>query len=272
MFAGIDVGSATTKSVLLDQNGVIISSHIIPSGKDFRRSAQAVLNEALDKAKLSIGDIVSTVTTGYGRFVTGLQSKAVTEISCCGRGAFFLCPTARTIIDVGGQDSKAIRINGSGRVIDFALNDKCAAGTGRFLERIATSLEIGLDNMAELSVNSPTKLPISSTCTVFAETEVVSRISSGEPIESIVRGLHNALASRIYTLVARLVIEEDIFMCGGGAKNAGLVKELKEMLGEIILPDIEPRLVSALGAALIARERYLGDIQLKPQHKSLSKR
>ena len=212
-------------------------------------------SECQGKKKFSLDDVASIVTTGYGRFISGLDSKAMSEITCCAQGAHHLHPGARTLIDIGGQDSKAIKINSAGRVVQFSLNDKCAAGTGRFLERIAVSLELELDRMAELSINSENKLPISSTCTVFAETEVISRISSGEPIESIVRGLHSALASRIHTLAVGLNIEKDIFVCGGGAKNGGLVKELRELLGDVVLPsDVDPRLVPAIGAALIARE------------------
>lgn len=254
MFAGVDLGSTSTKAVLLDDAGTIMGTHLAPSGNNFRRTAEAVLHTVMDQTHSSLDDIAAMVTTGYGRFISGLESKAMSEITCCARGAHYLHPGARTVIDIGGQDSKAIKIDNAGRVVQFSLNDKCAAGTGRFLERIAVSLELELEKMAELSVNSENKLPISSTCTVFAETEVISRISTGEPIESIVRGLHSALASRIHTLVVGLNIEKDIFVCGGGAKNAGLVKELRGLLGEVVLPtERDPRLVPAIGAALLAR-------------------
>ena len=255
VFAGVDSGSTSTKAVLLDEGGTIVGTHIVPSGKDFRKSVKVVLHTAMDKTHSGLDDIAAIVTTGYGRFISGLNSKAMSEITCCGRGAHYLHSPARTVIDIGGQDSKAIRIDNTGKVVQFSLNDKCAAGTGRFLERIAVSLELDLEKMAELSVQSQKKLPISSTCTVFAETEVISRISNGEAIEGIVRGLHSALASRIYILAAGLNIEKDIFVCGGGAKNAGLVKELEELLGEVTLPaGTDPRLVPAIGAALIARD------------------
>ncbi|NLL59085.1 MAG: 2-hydroxyglutaryl-CoA dehydratase, partial [Firmicutes bacterium] len=157
--------------------------------------------------------------------------------------------------DIGGQDSKVIKLDSRGRVIQFALNDKCAAGAGKFLERIAASLELDLEKMAELSMQSSKKLPISTQCTVFAEAEVISRISNGEPLEGIVKGIHSALADRIFTLMTGLNIEKDIMICGGGAKNGGLVKELEGLLGEIVLPrEIDPRLVTAIGAALMARD------------------
>ena len=260
LFAGLDSGSTSTKAVLLDENGTIMGAHIVLSGKDFRKSAETVLRTVMDKTHSGLEDLAAVVATGYGRFITGLNSKAMSEITCCGRGAHHLHPGARTVIDIGGQDSKAIKINNAGKVVQFSLNDKCAAGTGRFLERIAVSLELDLEKMAQLSVHSEKKLPISSTCTVFAETEVISRISNGEPIEGIVKGLHSALASRIYTLAVGLNIEKDIFICGGGAKNAGLVKEIEELFGEAVLPSgIDPRLVPAIGAALIAR-----DLQKEP--------
>lgn len=255
LFAGVDCGSTSTKAVLLDQDGTIRATHIVSSGKDFKKSAETVLRTVMDEIHCGLDDLTAMVTTGYGRFITGMDSKAMSEITCCGRGAHYLHPAAKTVIDIGGQDSKAIKIGGSGKVVQFVLNDKCAAGTGRFLERIAVSLELDLEKMAELSVHSQEKLPISSTCTVFAETEVISRISHGEAVEGIIKGLHNALANRIYILSVGLNIEKDVFVCGGGAKNAGLVKELEELFGEVKLPTgIDPRLVPAIGAALIARD------------------
>lgn len=255
LFAGVDLGSTSTKAILLDEGGVIIGTHIVPSGKNYQKSAEVVLHTVMDKIHSGLDDLAAIVTTGYGRFISGLNSKPMSEITCCGRGTNYLHPGARTVIDVGGQDSKAIMIDNAGKVVQFAMNDKCAAGTGRFLERIAVSLELDLETMAELSVHSQKSLPISSQCTVFAETEVISRVSNGEPIEGIIKGLHSALASRIYALAMGLNIEKDIFVCGGGAKNAGLVKELEECLGEVVLPHgIDSRLVPAIGAALIARD------------------
>jgi predicted CoA-substrate-specific enzyme activase len=260
LFAGIDLGSTSTKAVLMDGGGTPQATGILPSGKNFAKSAETALNQALEQIGASMEEVVAIVTTGYGRYISGFKSMTMSEITCCGRGSHYLKPGARTIIDIGGQDSKAIKVDHTGKVVNFTLNDKCAAGTGRFLERIAVSLELGMDEMAALSVHSETTVPISSTCTIFAETEVISRISNGEPIESIVRGLHHALATRIYTLVVRLNIEKDILACGGGAKNAGLVKELRDLFGNIVLPSgYDPRLVPAIGAALIARERHSGN-------------
>jgi len=256
VFAGIDLGSTSTKAVIINEANQVVGARIISSGRDYRKSAEAVLSSALEQAGSAQDDLHNIITTGYGRFISGLEGKAMTEITCCAVGAHFFHPEVRVVIDVGGQDCKAIKIDASGRVVNFSLNDKCAAGTGRFLERIAASLDLDLDEMGKISVEADTKLPISNTCTVFAETEVISRISNGEPLEGIVRGLHYALASRIYTLIVRLKIEKSILMCGGGAKNIGLVHEIEQLIGEsITLPsNLDPRLIPAVGAALRARE------------------
>lgn len=255
LFAGLDLGSTSTKAVFLDENGTIIGAKIVPTGGNFRKSAEITLHALLDKTCSTLDELGAIVSTGYGRFISGFNSKAMSEITCCGRGAHHLHPTVRTVIDIGGQDSKVIKLDSRGRVIQFALNDKCAAGAGKFLERIAVSLELDLEKMAKLSMQSSIKLPISTQCTVFAEAEVISRISNGESLEGIVKGIHSALADRIFTLMTGLNIEKDIMICGGGAKNGGMVKELEERLGEIVLPqEIDPRLVAAIGAALLARD------------------
>lgn len=255
LFAGLDLGSTSTKAVFLDENGTLIGAKIVPTGSNFRKSAEITLHALLDKTCSTLDELGAIVSTGYGRFISGFSSKAMSEITCCARGAYHLHPTVRTVLDIGGQDSKVIKLDSKGRVMQFALNDKCAAGAGKFLERIAVSLELDLEKMAELSMQSSKKLPISTQCTVFAESEVISRISNGEDLEGIVRGIHSALADRIFTLMTGLNIEKDIMICGGGAKNGGLVKELEGLLGEIVLPqEIDPRLVTAVGAALMARD------------------
>jgi predicted CoA-substrate-specific enzyme activase len=256
-FIGLDLGSTSTKIVLINQDKTIINTYITGSGNNFRKSAGKALNTILSDTDLELNDIANIVATGYGRFISDLDAKPMSEITCCGRGANFLPPGTRTIIDIGGQDSKAIRIDDKGKVLQFAMNDKCAAGTGRFLDRIAASLELSVEEMGEISVNSKEELPISSQCTVFAETEVISKISIGESIEGIVRGLHSALSSRIFNLVVGLNIEKDIFLCGGGAKNIGMIEGLRNHLTEIIVPhDIDPRLVPAIGAALLSCDSY----------------
>ena len=254
-YAGIDSGSTTTKIVIVEESGTIVASEIVPSGSNLRKSADVAFENIERKHHISKDQIERSVPTGYGRFLLGVSSKPYSEITCCARGVFALCPAARTIIDVGGQDCKVIRSDHNGKVKQFSLNDKCAAGTGRFLERIAVSLGLELDQMVRLSLASDSKISISNTCTVFAETEVISRVSSGEDIGNIVKGLHYSLASRIGILLLRLGLEREVFMCGGGALNIALLKELSEVIGAEIIRtnELDCRLVTALGAALMAR-------------------
>jgi predicted CoA-substrate-specific enzyme activase len=260
MFTGIDIGSTSTKVVVMDAQGNM-AHHIVPSGNNFSIGYEKALSKALDTLNGTLKDIVATVTTGYGRHIAKIESEPVTEITCVAKGASFLDSGTRTIIDIGGQDTKAISIDDHGNLINFALNDKCAAGTGRFLEAIAASLGLTLDTFAKISLKSPTILPISNTCTVFAETEVISRLSEGESTDGIARGIHHSLASKIYSLAKRIKIREKILVCGGGALNKGLTRELRDQFGTmgdaIIYPDnLDPRLVPAIGAALIAKEHY----------------
>jgi len=257
MLAGVDIGSTTTKAVLMNSDYQILAYDITLSGNNFKQSCRVTLDAALKKIGASVEDLTSIVSTGYGRYMTELPCKVITEITCCARGAHFLHPEARTIIDIGGQDTKVIRVDEHGRVIDFALNDKCAAGTGKFLERIAVSLGLGMEEMAALSLESNITLPISSTCTVFAETEVISRLSGGEPLQGIVKGLYNSLAGRIHTLAQRMMDHYSVLVCGGGSKDVGLVEELRQMTGAVLLvpQQVDPRLVPAIGAALIAGEQ-----------------
>lgn len=255
-FGGIDSGSTTTKIVIVDEAGTIVASEIVLSGSNLRDSANSAFENIERRDGIRKDQVGGLVPTGYGRFLLGIDSKPISEITCCARGSVALLPSARTIIDVGGQDTKVIRIDSKGTVKQFSMNEKCAAGTGKFLERIAVSLGLELEQMVQLSLASNSKISISNTCAVFAETEVISRISGGEDLGSIVRGLHYSLASRVGTQLVRLGLEKDVFMCGGGALNAALVKELSEVISaEITRPEgLDCRLVAALGAALIARD------------------
>ncbi|MGB4681082.1 MAG: acyl-CoA dehydratase activase [Dethiobacteria bacterium] len=251
--AGIDVGSLSAEAVLLAGDGVIAYA-IVPTGADSKRAAEKALHAALQSAGMQFDDLAMIVATGYGRISVPFAHKRITEITCHGRGAFFLHPAARTVIDVGGQDSKAIRLDDKGRVLDFAMNDKCAAGTGRFLEVMAAALEVELDQLAALSAKASRGTPISSTCTVFAESEVVSLLAAGEPREEIARGLHESVAARISSLVYRVGLEEEVIMTGGVAKNGAVVKALEEKLQVKITVPPEPQIAGALGAALLARD------------------
>ena len=250
-FAGVDIGSTMTKVVIMNQ--AIVASVIGPTGPEHRKLANRVMEEALAKAKLSFDDITYVVATGYGRINVPFADKQITEISCHARGVSYLLPEARTVIDIGGQDSKAIKLS-NGRAVDFVMNDKCAAGTGRFLEVTAEGLGVKLDDMGRLSLAAKNKVEIGSTCTVFAAQEVVAELSAGMPLPDIIAGLHEAIATRIYGMARRLKIEREVALTGGGAKNIGLVKALEVKLGYPVLVPPEPLLTGAIGAALLGKD------------------
>jgi len=253
-FAGVDIGSTMTKVVIMDE--VVLASVIGPTGAEHRRLANKVMEEALERANLSFNDLAYIVATGYGRINVPFADKQITEITCHAKGVLSLFPTVRIAIDIGGQDAKGIKIS-NGRVIDFVMNDKCAAGTGRFLEVIADTLGLKLDEMGEMSLKSKTKVKISSTCTVFAEQEVVSRIAEGAQIEDILAGLHDAIASRVYRMAEKLKIERDVVLTGGVAKNIGVVRAMEEYIGFPVLVPEEPLLTGAIGAAILGKELTL---------------
>jgi len=251
--AGIDVGSLSAEAVLL-KDGRVVTFSIIPTGADSRKAAEKALTAAMESAGLQFDDLAVIVATGYGRISIPFAHKRITEITCHGRGAFYLDPAVRTVIDIGGQDSKVIRLNQQGKVLDFAMNDKCAAGTGRFLEVMATALEVELENLAALSDQAVRAISISSTCTVFAETEVVSLLAGGADRAEIARGLHESIAARTSSLVYRVGLDEAVMMTGGVAKNSAVVKALEEKLQVRIIVPPEPQIAGALGAALLAWE------------------
>jgi predicted CoA-substrate-specific enzyme activase len=254
LFAGIDVGSVSTDAVLLDAQGRIAGSAVTATGASALKASEEALSFALRKARGTPPDIAFTVATGYGRERVPRADATVTEITCHARGARQLFPGAATVIDVGGQDSKVIRLSRDGKVADFAMNDKCAAGTGRFLEVMARTLETDLETMGPLSLSSRRALNVSSTCTVFAESEVISLIASGAAPEDIARGIHVAISERIAALAETIGVLPPAVMTGGVAKNPGARKALEERLGLPLLVPEEPQLAGALGAALIARE------------------
>jgi len=250
-FAGVDIGSTMTKVVIM--NEAILASVIGPTGPEHRKLANRVMEEALGKARLPFEDITYVVATGYGRINVPFADKQITEISCHARGIAHLLPEVRTVIDIGGQDSKGIKIS-NGRVVNFVMNDKCAAGTGRFLEVTAESLGVSLDDMGRLSLEAKNRVDISSTCTVFAAQEVVAKLSEGAELNDIIAGLHRAIATRVYGMVRRLKIEREVALTGGGAKNIGLVRALEAKLGFPVLIPPEPLLTGAIGAALLGKD------------------
>jgi predicted CoA-substrate-specific enzyme activase len=251
--AGIDVGSISAETVILKADK-ILAYNILPTGANSKTAGEKSFNNALEQARIRREDINNTVATGYGRISVPFADKQITEISCHGRGAHFINKKVRTIIDIGGQDSKVIRIDANGKSTDFVMNDKCAAGTGRFLEVMARSLEIPLEEMGTISLKAKSSAIISSTCTVFAESEIVSLVAEGLPLENISNGIHQAIANKISSLAARIGIEEVIALTGGVAKNVGVRKALEDKLGiKLFIPD-EPQIIGALGAAIIAQE------------------
>ncbi len=251
-FAGIDVGSTMTKVVIL--NGGIIASIIGPTGPEHRRLANQVMEKALNQAALSFEKITYIVSTGYGRINVPFADKQFTEITCHAKGIASLFPEAKTIIDIGGQDVKGIKIDGNGKILDFAMNDKCAAGTGRFIEVIADTLGVPLNKVGDLSLQSKNPASISNICTIWAQQEVAASLAEGVPIFDLLAGVHQSLADRIIRMVNRLKVEEAIIVTGGGGKNKGLLKALSEQLGYQILVPEEPLITGALGAALLGKE------------------
>jgi (R)-2-hydroxyacyl-CoA dehydratese activating ATPase len=251
--AGIDIGSLTAKAVILKDNNIIGYS-VMFGGPDVTAAAGRVLAEALEKAGVQQGDLAAVVATGYGRAKVPLAGKSVTEITCDARGTHFLFPEAAMVIDIGGQDSKVISLDGQGRVIDFTMNDKCAAGTGRFLEVMARALDIELNQLGPVSLKHRKEVVISSMCTVFAESEVVSLIAEGYAREDILNGLHQAIASRIAGMAQGLKVEKIIMLGGGVAKNIGVVKALEDKLKTKVKVPPEPQILAALGAAICAQE------------------
>ena len=254
LYAGIDSGSTSTDVVIIDRDKNIIAQSILPTGAGAAAGADRALDEALAQAGLSRSDINATVTTGYGRTAIKLGDQSITEITCHAKGAYFLDPSVRTIIDIGGQDSKVIRLNDDGSVKNFVMNDKCAAGTGRFLELMARTLELSLDDMSRLGLEWKEDVTISSMCTVFAESEVVSLIAENRTPADIIHGLNRSVATKTCALCRRVGGEESYMMTGGVSKNRGVVSEIEKILGVKLHISDKAQLNGALGAALFALE------------------
>ncbi len=254
LYAGIDSGSTSTDVVILNQDREIVAQAILPTGAGAAAGADRALDEALGKAGLTREDITATVTTGYGRGAIQLGDQSITEITCHAKGAFFLAPSVRTIIDIGGQDSKVIRVDEAGNVVNFVMNDKCAAGTGRFLELMARTLELSLDEMSTAGLDWKEDVTISSMCTVFAESEVVSLIAQNKTPADIIHGLNRSVASKTVSLCRRVGGEEAYMMTGGVSKNRGVAAEIEKLLGVKLHISEKAQLNGALGAALFALE------------------
>jgi (R)-2-hydroxyacyl-CoA dehydratese activating ATPase len=259
LFAGIDIGSRGSKGVIMDDGGKIISSTIIETGPESEKTARMVFEGMARKTGLQLSDMAYIVATGYGRVLVPFARKNVSEISCHAKGAHWYYPTVRTILDMGGQDCKAIRCNESGRVINFIMNDKCAGGTGRFLEVMADVLGLALEEIGELALESENVIPFNTICAVFAKSEALSLLKKGAAKQDILAGLNDAIATRTFNLLKRVSIAKDFSITGGISKNAGMVKKITEKVGIQPLLADDPQLVGAIGAALFARELFDSD-------------
>ncbi|MFH1147290.1 MAG: acyl-CoA dehydratase activase [Pseudomonadota bacterium] len=251
--AGIDVGSRTT-CALLKKDGDILSYGLIDTGADSEATSRRAMDAAMAKVNFSHNDIKRIIATGYGRILVPFADKIISEISCHARGAHWLFPGVRTVLDMGGQDCKAIRVDENGNPSNFSMNDKCAAGTGRFLEVMAETLRVPLEEMGPLSLQAKNHTTINSFCTVFAQAEVRLLMREGIPKEEILASLHRALSVRIFALLNKVGIEKEFVITGGIAKNIGVVRVIEERTGfSALIPD-ESQIVGALGAALMAAE------------------
>lgn len=254
VYIGVDIGSLTTKVVMVTKEGQQVGRATARTGYSGKDVAMRLIEQLLREQSLSNQDVGATVATGYGR-VTFPADREVSEITCQAKGIAHLFPAAATVIDIGGQDSKVIQVLPGGKVLDFAMNDKCAAGTGRFLEVMAEALEVPLEEVGPLAVTAGKVCTVSSFCTVFAESEVISHVSNGIPKEEILAGICDAVASRVANMTQRTGLELPVVFTGGVARNQGVVAALSRRLGSELMIPPEPQITAALGAALFAAEQ-----------------
>jgi predicted CoA-substrate-specific enzyme activase len=253
--AGVDVGSLSVETVLYEEGRGVMGYAIGLVGGNSRDASGRSFEEALRFARVDRAEVFHVVSTGSGREILDFADENVTEITCIASGIHFLFPECRTIIDIGGQDTKVIRIDGGGRVVSFDMNDKCAAGTGRFLEVMAHALNVDLQQMGERSLRYQNAIEISSVCTVFAESEVISLVSEGKAVDDILHALHHAVADRTLSLLERIGVDGQVAMTGGVAKNMGVVRALEEKMDLSLKIHSEPQIVGALGAALLGTRK-----------------
>jgi predicted CoA-substrate-specific enzyme activase len=253
--AGVDVGSTQTKAAILDDRGRLVGRSLIDTGANVVRAAEHAYDRALADANLEEREVAFIVGTGYGRYRVTFGHTQVTEISCHGRGAVHMFPGTRTVVDMGGQDTKAIRVKPNGEIADFCMNDKCAAGTGRFLGAAAAALEIPIEDLGPTALRADRPVKITTTCTGFAESEVLSWVAKGKKIEDILLGVHQSIVARSLGLMRRVGIEPEVTFTGGVARNIGMVKALEAALGYRVNVSDDSPYMGALGAALFALER-----------------
>jgi (R)-2-hydroxyacyl-CoA dehydratese activating ATPase len=257
--AGVDVGSTQTKCVILDESGAIVARSLVDTGANVTRAAERSFAAGLEKAGISRDAVACVVGTGYGRFKVTFGDLQITEISCHAKGASLLFPGTRTVIDMGGQDAKGIKVR-DGEVLDFVMNDKCAAGTGRFLATAAEALDMPLDDIGRLSLAARFPVRLSTVCTVFVESDIMSYLAAGKKVEDILGGIHGAIAARTIALVRRVGIDPEITFTGGVSLNVGMVRALEERLGQRLNVSEDSHYMGAIGAAALALERALNAV------------
>ena len=252
---GVDVGSTQTKAVLVDGEGTIVGRSLMDTGADVVRAAETAFARALEGTGVPRSDVGPVIGTGYGRYKVEFGDDQVTEIACHARGAAHMFPGTRTVLDMGGQDTKAIRVQEDGEVVDFCMNDKCAAGTGRFLQSAAAALDLELDELGPTALAGDRPVKISNTCTVFAESEVLSWLARGKEVSDILRGVHRSIGRRSFGLLRRVGIEEQVTFTGGVSRNEAMVSVMEEQLETGLNVSEDSHYMGALGAALFALDR-----------------
>lgn len=252
-YTGIDIGSGTSKGVITEDNELKVC-HILPSGVNYRMTSQKLREELLLKADLLVEDITRTVTTGRGAGIIPFGDQHVADIQCCARGINRIFPSVRMVIDVQSQSSQVIQVDGNGQVMNFAVSEACAAGSGCFIDVIANVLQLEIKDIGPLSLNSKNPVTFTTGCAVFGESEAISRVAEGIPKEDILAGVHKALAGRISGLIDRVGLKEPCAINGGGGLNVGLIKRVEELGIQLLVPP-QPQIVNALGAAVIAGEQ-----------------
>lgn len=255
--AGVDVGSTQTKAIIVDEQGTIVARALTDTGAYLVRAAERAFQKALEEAGLQREHVGQVTGTGYGRFKVEFGDAQVTEISCHAKGAWALIPATRTVIDIGGQDTKAIKVSDRGEVLDFAMNDKCAAGSGRFLTNSAEAVGLDVSEMGERSLTAKQPVRLSTVCTIFVESDILTYLAQGKKVDDILAGVHGAIAARTVALVRRVGAESEVTMTGGVAKNVGIVNALREKLALPVNVSPDSHFTGALGAAIFAMERIL---------------
>ncbi len=267
--AGVDVGSTQTKAVIIDEHGVVVGRSLTDTGANVIQAAENAYAMALEASGVEERQVEWIIGTGYGRYRVTFGNAQVTEISCHGRGAAHLFPGTRTVVDMGGQDTKAIRVNDSGEILDFCMNDKCAAGTGRFLGPASVALDIPLGELGTTALQAKRQVKISTTCTVFAESEVLAWLGKGKKVEDILGGVHSSIASRSVGLMRRVGINEQVTFTGGASRNEAMVQAIEERIGCKLNVSEDSHYMGALGAALFALD-HIKSSRRSPAHAEVS--